>query len=126
MVDIILQRARAVLVEHSERFCGGRHWNGGSPMIDHQPWSLQRRTLLAGFAALAASTFIGVNPLMAGIEQNTANRGGVGFRACEPGRAFPGFTLFAPHFVQNRNVYLIARRGGFVHPWNMPYPPGLS
>src|SRR5262245_5211704 len=119
MVDIILQRARAVLVEHSERFCGGRHWNGGSPMIDHQPWSLQRRTLLAGFAALAASTVIGGNPLMAAIEQNTVKRRGVGLRACEPERAFPGFTLFAPHFVQNRNVYLIDLQGEVVHTWNM-------
>jgi len=74
----------------------------GHRMIHHQPWSLQRRTLLADFAALAASTIIGGNPLMAAIEQNTLRRRGVGLRACEPERAFPGFTLFAPHFVQNR------------------------
>jgi len=95
-------------------------------MIDHQPWSLQRRTLLAGFAALAASTVFGGNPLMAAIEQNTLKRRGVGLRACEPERAFPGFTLFAPHFVQNTNVYLIDLQGEVVHTWNMPYPPGLS
>ena len=95
-------------------------------MIDHQSWSLQRRTLLAGFAALAASTVFGGNPLMAAIEQNTLKRRGVGLRACEPERAFPGFTLFAPHFVQNTNVYLIDLQGEVVHTWNMPYPPGLS
>ena len=69
-------------------------------MIDHQPWSLQRRVLLAGLAGLAASTGMGGNQLMAAIEQNTLKRRGVGLRARDPERAFPGFTLFAPHFVQ--------------------------
>ena len=95
-------------------------------MINHQPVFLERRTLLAGFATLAASTIIGGKELMAAIEQNTLKRRGVGLRACEPERAFAGFTLFAPHFVQNRNVYLIDLRGEVVHTWNMPYPPGLS
>ena len=63
---------------------------------------------------------------MAAIEQNTLKRRGVGLRAREPERAFPGFTLFAPHFVQNTNVYLIDLQGEVVHTWNMPYPPGLS
>jgi hypothetical protein len=63
---------------------------------------------------------------MAAIEQNTLKRRGVGLRTCEPERAFPGFTLFAPHFVQNREVYLIDLQGDVVHTWNMPYPPGLS
>ena len=95
-------------------------------MINHQPVFLERRTLLAGFAALAASTIIGGKELMAAIEQNTLKRRGVGLRACEPERAFPGFTLFAPHFVQNTNVYLSDLQGEVVHTWNMPYPPGLS
>jgi hypothetical protein len=69
-------------------------------------WSLQRRTLLTGFAALGASAVIGGDPLMAAIEQNTLKRRSVGLRACERERAFPGFTLFAPHFVQNKKVYL--------------------
>ena len=47
-------------------------------------------------------------------------------RACEPERAFREFTLFAPHFVQNSNVYLIDLQGEVVHTWNLPYPPGLS
>jgi hypothetical protein len=63
---------------------------------------------------------------MAAIEQNTLRRRGVGLRACEPEHVFSGFTLFAPHFVQNSNVYLINLEGEVVHTWNMPYPPGLS
>src|SRR5262249_41389188 len=99
---------------------------GGIPMIDFQLWSLQRRALLVGLAGLAASTATGGNQLMAAIEQNTLKRRGVGLHACEPERAFAGFTLFAPHFVQSRNVYLIDLQGEVVHTWNMPYPPGLS
>jgi hypothetical protein len=95
-------------------------------MIDRQRWSLQRRALLGGLAGLAASAATGGNQLMAAIEQNTLKRRGVGLRACEPERAFPEFTLFAPHFVENSNVYLIDLHGEVVHTWNMPYPPGLS
>jgi len=64
-------------------------------------------------------------PTMA-VEQNTRKRRGVGLRAFDPGRACPGFTMFAPHFEQNRLVYLIDLRGEVVHTWRMPYPPGLS
>jgi hypothetical protein len=95
-------------------------------MIDHQPCSLQRRTLLAGFATLAASTVIGGNQLMAAIEQNTLKRRGVGLIASDTQFASPGFTLFAPHFVENRAVYLIDLKGEVVHTWTLPYPPGLS
>src|SRR5215469_6809879 len=95
-------------------------------MLNHQPEFLNRRMLLAGLAALPASIVIGGTPLMAAIEQNTLKRRGVGLRACAPERAFPGFTLFAPHFVQNTNVYLVDLEGEIVHTWNMPYPPGLS
>ena len=63
---------------------------------------------------------------MAAVEQNTLKRRGVGLRAYDPERAFSGFTLFAPHFVQNKNVYLIDLKGEVVHTWKMPYPPGLS
>jgi uncharacterized protein (UPF0248 family) len=95
-------------------------------MINHQPWSLQRRTLLTGVAALGASALIGGSQATAAVEQNTLKRRGVGLRACDPERASPGFTLFAPHFVQNRTVYLIDLQGDVVHTWNVPYPPGLS
>jgi uncharacterized protein (UPF0248 family) len=96
------------------------------PVKIHEARRLHRRTLLTGFAALGASTAIGGNRVMAAVEQNTLKRRGVGLRALDPQRAFPGFTLFAPHFVQNRSVYLIDLRGEVVHTWNMPYPPGLS
>jgi uncharacterized protein (UPF0248 family) len=92
----------------------------------HEPWSLGRRTLLAGCAAVAGSGLIGSNKAMAAVEQNALKRRGVGLRACEPERASPGFTLFAPHFVQNTAVYLIDLQGAAVHTWNLPYPPGLS
>src|SRR5262245_28483095 len=93
-------------------------------MMGHE---LQRRTLLTGSAALGTSAAIGCNQAVAAaVEQNTLKRRGVGLRACEPRRAFAGFTLFAPHFVENRSVYLIDLQGEVVHTWNMPYPPGLS
>jgi hypothetical protein len=41
------------------------------------------------------------------VEQNTLKRRGVGLRVCDPERACPGFTLFAPVFEQNRTVYLV-------------------
>jgi uncharacterized protein (UPF0248 family) len=63
---------------------------------------------------------------MAMVEQNTLKRRGVGLRVCDADRASPGLTLFAPHFAQNKNVYLIDLQGEVVHTWNMPYPPGLS
>jgi hypothetical protein len=60
------------------------------------------------------------------VEKNTLKRRGVGLRAYDIGRACPGFTLFAPHFQQNRTVYLIDVEGEVVHTWQMPYAPGLS
>jgi len=60
------------------------------------------------------------------VEQKTLKRRGVGLRSCNAERACPGFTLFAPHFEQNRPVYLIDLQGEVVHTWHMPYPPGLS
>ncbi|MGC1295661.1 MAG: hypothetical protein WA869_11520, partial [Alloacidobacterium sp.] len=60
------------------------------------------------------------------VEQNTLKRQGVGLRACDPERAYPGFTLFAPVFEQNRTVYLIDLQGELVHTWQLPYAPGLS
>jgi uncharacterized protein (UPF0248 family) len=95
-------------------------------VINPERWSLQRRSVLTGFAALGASAAIGGDQVMAMIEQNTLKRRGVGLRACEPERASPGFTLFAPHFVQNKNVYLVDLQGQVVHTWGLPYPPGLS
>ena len=95
-------------------------------MLSHEYWSMQRRMLLMGSAAIGASVAIGGSQAMPELEQNTLKRRGVGLRACEPKRAFAGFTLFAPHFVESRTVYLIDLQGEVVHTWNMPYPPGLS
>jgi hypothetical protein len=63
---------------------------------------------------------------MVEVEQNTLKRGGTGLRACDPKKAFAGFTLFAPHFVGSKTVYLINLGGKVVHSWNLPYSPGLS
>jgi uncharacterized protein (UPF0248 family) len=95
-------------------------------MLSHEYWSMQRRMLLMGSAAIGASVAIGGSQAMPELEQNTLKRRGVGLRACEPKRAFAGFTLFAPHFVESRTVYLLDLQGEVVHTWNMPYPPGLS
>src|SRR5215470_14866620 len=95
-------------------------------MLSHEYWSMQRRMLLMGSAAIGASVAIGGSQAMPELEQNTLKRRGVGLRACEPKRAFAGFTLFAPHFVESRTVYLVDLQGEVVHTWNMPYPPGLS
>src|ERR1700730_2601103 len=62
----------------------------------------------------------------AAVEQNTLKRRGVGLRAWDPGRACPGYTLFAPCFEQNRTVFLIDLQGSVVHTWTMPYAPGLG
>jgi hypothetical protein len=95
------------------------------PMFNREP-SLQRRSLLAGFAAFGASAAVGCNQVMAKVEQNNLKRRGVGLRALDTERACPGLTLFAPHFVQNRAVYLVNLQGEVVHTWTLPYPPGLS
>ena len=59
-----------------------------------------------------------------GIEPNTIQRRGDGFRGCDPGRVSRGFTLFTPDIQTNRTVYLINMLGHVVHSWEMPYPPG--
>jgi uncharacterized protein (UPF0248 family) len=97
-----------------------------SAMSNPESLSLQRRTLLTSFAAFGASAAIGSDQVMAAVEQNTVKRRGVGLLASDPGHASPGFTLFAPLFVQNRNVYLIDLQGNVIHTWNLPYSPGLS
>ena len=58
------------------------------------------------------------------VEQNRAKRSGVGLRACDPDRACPGYTLFAPH-TSERTVYLVDLEGRIAHSWELPYPPGL-
>jgi uncharacterized protein (UPF0248 family) len=63
---------------------------------------------------------------MAPVEQNTIKRRGTGLRACDPERASPGYTLFAPLFVESRTVYLVDLQGNIAHSWKMPYSPGLS
>jgi outer membrane protein assembly factor BamB len=57
------------------------------------------------------------------VEQIKLKRAGIGLRASNPERAFPGFTLFAPQ-SGGGNVYLIDLEGQVVHTWRMPYPPG--
>ena len=95
-------------------------------MINRKTSSLRRRTLLSGATALAATAVLANNQVMAAVVQNTLQRRGVGLRALEPERASPGFTLFAPLFAENRNVYLIDPQGRVVHTWTLPYAPGLS
>jgi arylsulfotransferase ASST len=57
------------------------------------------------------------------VEQIKAKRAGIGLRACDHDRAFPGFTLFAPQ-TGGGKIYLIDLDGEIVHTWQMPYPPG--
>jgi hypothetical protein len=95
-------------------------------VINAQPWKPQRRALLATLATFGASVFLGGAKVLAAVEQNTLRRRGVGLRALDPERASAGYTLFAPHFVENRTSYLTDLEGKVVHTWNMPYPPGLS
>jgi hypothetical protein len=87
---------------------------------------LSRRRVLGGGAALAAGTIIRPAAALATIEQNTLKRRGVGLLASDTERAAAGLTLFAPLFVQSREVYLIDLQGKIVHRWTMPYAPGLS
>jgi uncharacterized protein (UPF0248 family) len=65
-------------------------------------------------------------PVKPAVEQNTIKRRRVGLIASDPERACPGFTLFAPLFVQSRTVYLVDLEGKIAHTWDMPYSPGLS
>ena len=58
------------------------------------------------------------------VEQNKIKRSGVGLRAFDQNRVFPGFTLFAP-LTANGAVYLLDLEGTVVHTWQMPYPPGM-
>ena len=62
---------------------------------------------------------------MPSVEQNKLKRSGVGLRACNFERAFPGFTLFTPQSGGGK-VYLIDLKGDVAHTWQMPYPPGNS
>jgi hypothetical protein len=57
------------------------------------------------------------------VEQNKLKRFGIGLRACDRERAFPGYTLFAPQSGGGK-VYLIDLDGNLAHTWQMPYPPG--
>jgi hypothetical protein len=88
---------------------------------------LGRRQLLAGCAALAVTAAVGVGHAQAAaVEQNALKRRGVGLLVVDGDRSAPEFTLFAPLFVENRNVYLVDRMGEIAHSWTMPYSPGLS
>lgn len=57
------------------------------------------------------------------VDQNTVRRRGVGLRAINQEKAFPGYTLFAP-LVGQGEVYLIDLKGSVVYQWKLPYPPG--
>jgi hypothetical protein len=59
------------------------------------------------------------------VEQLKLKRAGVGLRACDPERACPGYTLFAP-INGGGTVYLLDLHGDVAHTWALPYPPGLS
>jgi hypothetical protein len=77
---------------------------------------------------------------MAFVEQARLKRAGVGLRAHDPDRAYPGYTLFAPLLTATRGstggsapveasadarypTYLIDMEGNVVHTWHLPYPP---
>jgi hypothetical protein len=57
------------------------------------------------------------------VEQIKLKRSGVGLRALDRDRAWPGFTLFAPQSGGGK-IYLIDLEGKVIHTWQMPYPPG--
>jgi uncharacterized protein (UPF0248 family) len=104
-------------------------------MVNAESCRLARRTLLTGITLLGAGAAAGCNKRYTNsserttsttVEQNTIKRHGVGVRALNPERAFPGFTLFAPLIWGDGTVYLIDLHGKVVHTWNMQYPPGLS
>ena len=77
-------------------------------------------------AGNAAAQPAASSPVQEGIEPNTIKRRGVGLRGYDAGRAFPGFTLFAPSANTNKSIYLIDLQGHVVHTWDMPYPPGYG
>ena len=84
---------------------------------------------LAATSGLTTEAFAqpaAVPPAQTGIEPITIKRRGVGLRGYDPGRAFPGFTLFTPLPSTNKIVYLIDLKGNVVHTWDMPYPAGQS
>lgn len=76
----------------------------------------------AGFAAPQGQQAASAAPI--GAEPLKVKRAGVGLRAYDPERAWPGYTLFAPP-PPNRVIHLIDMEGTVVHSWEMPYPPGL-
>ncbi|HEX5506826.1 MAG TPA: aryl-sulfate sulfotransferase [Thermomicrobiales bacterium] len=59
------------------------------------------------------------------VEPIKLKRAGVGLRACDPERACPGYTLFAP-INGGGVVYMLDLHGDVAHTWALPYPPGLS
>jgi outer membrane protein assembly factor BamB len=67
----------------------------------------------------------GVSSPKTEVDQNTVRRRGVGVRALDRERAFPGYTLFAPLSSKGK-VYLIDLEGTVVHEWKLPYSPGQT
>ena len=53
------------------------------------------------------------------VEQIKSKRSGIGLRALDHKRTYPGFTLFAP-LSGRGEIYLIDIKGDVVHTWQMP------
>ena len=62
---------------------------------------------------------------MPDIEQQTRLRiARTGLTACDPSKACPGYTLYAP-LSGDGDVFLLDINGEVAHQWRLPYPPGL-
>ena len=57
------------------------------------------------------------------VEQNKFKRAGIGLRACDLERVYPGYTLFTP-IAGKGETFLIDLHGEVVQRWTLPYPPG--
>src|SRR5262249_61892605 len=58
------------------------------------------------------------------VDQQKIRRARTGLIAHDPGRAQPGYTLFAPMYGDG-TVYLVDMEGKVAHTWQMPHRPGL-
>ena len=79
-------------------------------MVKHEPFALQRRTLLGGLAVLGASAAFGGSEAMATVEQNTLKRRGVGLRAMSSTAASTA-PISTPFFAGHFGGRLRARYG---------------
>jgi hypothetical protein len=100
--------------------------------------STTRRDVVQGAALSAGLGVFGTLPNEASAQQDasapepqtieplTVKRRGTGFHGLDPGRAFPGYTLFAPSGNTNKNVHLVDLAGKVVHRWAMPTRPAYT